>query len=200
VKQRFAKIILILGDKKMSKFTVHTLETAPAASRPVLEKLKEKVGIIPNLAATMSESPTLINAFVTLRGIWQESTFSPLERELIAATNAVTNKCTYCVAIHSTFALKEGLEPEALEAVRAGKSPDDPRLKALADFARKMMISRGQISEADLEQFLAAGFTKNEALEVVVGAAVSVLANFANHLTAAPLDDFFQPQVWKASA
>jgi uncharacterized peroxidase-related enzyme len=184
----------------MSKFTVYTLETAPEASRPVLEKLKENVGAIPNLAATMAESPALIDAFVTLRGIWQSSSFSPLEREVVAATNAVANQCKYCVAIHSTFALKERIDKEDLAQIREGGSPSEPRLKALSDFAKKMMISRGQLSETDLRQFIEAGFTKSQALEVVVGAAVSVLANFTNHLTDAPLDDFLKPQLWKAAA
>lgn len=184
----------------MSNFTVYTLETAPEASRPVLEKLKKNVGAIPNLAAIMAESPTLIDAFVTLRGIWQGSSFSPLEREVVAATNAVANECKYCVAIHSTFALKEGIDKDDLAQIREGRSPNEPRLKALSDFAKKMMTSRGQLSGADLQQFIEAGFTKNQALEVVVGAAVSVLANFTNHLTDAPLDEFLVPQVWKATA
>lgn len=184
----------------MSKFNVYKLETAPEGSKPVLEKLKGSVGTIPNLAATMAESPTLIDAFVTLRSIWQNSSFSPLESEVVAATNAVANGCKYCVAIHSTFALKEGIDKGDLEQIRGGKSPNEPRLRALSDFARKMMVSRGQLSETDLEQFIEAGFTKGQALEVIVGAAVSVLANFTNHLTDAPLDDFLKTQVWTATA
>jgi uncharacterized peroxidase-related enzyme len=184
----------------MSKFTVHNIETAPEKSKPALEKLIKSVGTVPNLAGAMAESPALIDGFVTLRSIWQNSSFSPLEREVVAATNAVANECKYCVAIHSTFALKEGIDDGDLGRIRAGESPTEPRLKALSEFARKMMISRGRLSETDLEQFLDTGFTKNQALEVVVGAAVSVLANFANHLTDAPLDDFLQPQVWRATA
>lgn len=62
-----------------------------------------------------------------------------------------------------------------------------------------MTATRGQISEADLQAFLAAGYTKAQALEVIVGVAVSVLANYANHLADAPLDEFLQPQAWKDS-
>jgi uncharacterized peroxidase-related enzyme len=184
----------------MSKFEVYTLENAPEASKPILEKLKANVGAIPNLAATMSESSTLINGFVTLRGIWQTSSFSDVEREAIATVNAVINKCDYCVAIHSTFALKVGIDPKDLQLIRNGKLPNEPRLKALSQFAGKMMTARGEISDSDLEEFLSAGFTTAQALEVVVGAAVSVLANFANHLTKAPLDEFIKPQVWKETA
>jgi len=183
----------------VSKFEVYTLENAPEASKPILEKLKANVGTVPNLAATMSESPILINGFVTLRGIWQTSSFSDVERETIATVNAVINKCDYCVAIHSTFALKGGMDPKDLQLIRGGKLPSNPRLKALSQFTGKMMAARGEVSETDLEEFLSAGFTKAQALEVVVGAAVSVLANFANHLTEAPLDEFIKPQLWKTA-
>jgi alkylhydroperoxidase family enzyme len=61
-----------------------------------------------------------------------------------------------------------------------------------------MTITRGRLSEADLDAFLSAGYTRAQALEVVAGVAVSVLANYANHLTDAPLDAFLQPQAWSA--
>lgn len=184
----------------MNKFEVYTIETAPEASKPVLEKLLANVGAIPNLAATMAESSVLTEGFVTLRGIWQTSSFSDVEREAIATANAVVNNCDYCVAIHSTFALKGGIDAGDLELVRDGGLPAGPRLRALIDFARKLMTNRGQVSENDLEEFLSAGFTKAQALEVIVGSAVSVLANFANHLTHAPLDEFLKPQAWQAAA
>jgi uncharacterized peroxidase-related enzyme len=155
--------------------------------------------VIPNLAAAMSESPTLIRAFVSLHGINQSGSFSPVEREAISLTNAVANDCAWCVAAHSTFARKAAMPPDALESLRAGRSPADPRLKALSDFARKMTTTRGQLADEDLRAFLAAGYTKAQALEVIVGVAVSVLANYANHLADAPLDEFLVPQAWAAS-
>lgn len=184
----------------MSKFEIHTLESAPEAARPALEGLKESVGLIPNLAGAMAESPTLIDAFVTLRRIYQGGSFSAVERETMSLTNAVANECRWCVAAHTTFASKAGAPPDVMEAVRAGRSPSDPRLKALSDFARKMTITRGQVSEADVDAFLSAGYSRAQALEVVVGVALSVLANYTNHLADAPLDAFLQPQAWRAAS
>ncbi len=183
----------------MTKFNVYTLETVPEAAKSALQKLKDQVGVIPNLAGAMAESPSLIEAFVALRGIYQSGSFTPIEREVISISNAVANTCAWCVAAHSTFAQKASIPPDVLEALRAGQLPADPRLQALSEFARKMTLTRGQLSEADLQSLLAAGYTKAQALEVIVGVAVSVLANYANHLVDAPLDDFLQPQSWKAS-
>ncbi|HEX5084131.1 MAG TPA: peroxidase-related enzyme [Blastocatellia bacterium] len=184
----------------MSKFTVHTIESAPEASKPAMQKLKDSVGLIPNLAAVMANAPALIEAFVAVRAAYQSGSLSAIEREVVSITNAVANNCVYCVAAHSTFAQMANTPPDALAALRAGKSPADPRLKALSDFSRNLTTARGQIGEADLERFIAAGFTAAQALEVVVGGAVSLLANYTNHLAHAPLDEFLQPQAWKASA
>lgn len=184
----------------MSKYQVHTLETAPEASKPALQKLKDSVGLIPNLAGVMAESPTHVAGFVTLRDIYQRGSFSQLEREVISLTNAVANQCGWCVAAHSTFAQKAGITPDDLTALRAGQSPADPRLRALSDFARKLTLARGQVSQADLAAFLATGYSRAQALEVIVGVAVSVLANYANHLADVPLDEFLKPLAWPVSA
>ena len=184
----------------MSKFTVHNIESAPEGSKPALQKLKDAVGLIPNLAAVMANAPALIEAFVAARAAYQSSSLSAVEREVVSITNAVANNCAYCVAAHSTFAQMADTPPAVLAALRDGKSPADSRLKALSDFSRKLTTARGQISEADLDTFLAAGFTAAQALEVVVGGAVSLLANFTNHLAHAQLDEFLQPQAWKALA
>ena len=50
----------------MSQFPIHTLETAPEASKPALSGLKAAFGLIPNAAGAMSASPVLINSFVAL--------------------------------------------------------------------------------------------------------------------------------------
>jgi uncharacterized peroxidase-related enzyme len=180
----------------MSKFNVHTLETAPENSRPALKKLKESVGMIPNLAGAMANSPTLIEAFESVRSIFQKSSFTPQEREVLSLTNAVQNGCDYCVAIHSTFALKSGVDQQTVDSIRMNKKPEDKRFGALFSFSKLLIEKRGQAESSDMELFIAAGFKKEQALDVVVGHAVSVLANYGRHITHAPLDEMLEPQKW----
>ena len=54
----------------MTEFTIHTLESAPESARPLLEELKQQLGFVPNLAATMAESPLMLEAFRSLQGIF----------------------------------------------------------------------------------------------------------------------------------
>jgi len=135
-----------------------------------------------DLTVSLPSERTLIEAFVAVRAAYQSSSLSAIEREVVSITNAVANNCAYCVAAHSTSAQMADTPPAVLAALRAGNSPAEPRLKALSDFSRKLTATRGQISEADLQTFLAAGFTTAQALEVVVGGAVSLMANYTNHL------------------
>ena len=64
----------------MTEFNIHTIESAPQASKPSLEQLQRQVGFIPNLAATMAESPYLLEAFTSLRAINGRGAFTQVER------------------------------------------------------------------------------------------------------------------------
>jgi AhpD family alkylhydroperoxidase len=175
-------------------FPPHTFDSAPAASKPTLLQLKAAVGMVPNLAAAMAESPALLEGFATLRAIFQSGTFSPVEREVLSLTNAVENGCNYCRAIHSTFALKVGAPDDVVRRLRAGASPSDPKLKALVDFGRAVVRDRGHVPPETFQAFLDAGYTKAQALEVLLGLATSIIANYAGHFTEPELDEPLRAQ------
>src|SRR5262245_2373463 len=103
----------------LQSFSIHTVDTAPQASRPALERLRASVGMIPNLAGAMSSSPALIQGFVAVREAFQGGSFSALEREALSLANAVENGCRYCTAIHATFAAKAGLDAAEIARLRA---------------------------------------------------------------------------------
>jgi uncharacterized peroxidase-related enzyme len=180
----------------MTTFEVHSVETAPPKAQPVLTALQKQLGMIPNLAAAMAESPQLLEGFTAIRKLFYSGSFSPAEIQVLALTNAYENGCRYCMALHSTFALQEGVSKESVDALRQGCSPLEVKLSVLSDFSRKLIQKRGNVSEADLEFFQAAGFTKAQALEVVLGIAVSILPNYAHHLTQCPVDEPFSAQLW----
>lgn len=116
---------------------------------------------------------------------------------MLALTNAFENGCAYCMSLHSTFAHKAGVAPRDVESLRQGCAPVDTRLAALSEFSRKLVARRGDVGEHDLAAVIAAGYTKAQALEVVLGIAVSILPNFAHHLTGCPIDDAFAAQRWE---
>jgi AhpD family alkylhydroperoxidase len=157
------------------------------------------VGFVPNLAATMAESPTLLEAFLGLRSIAAGGSLDAVAREVVAIAVASETACSYCVAAHSTFALKSGALPGVVEAVRSGVTPSDPRLEALARFARAVVHRRNEVT-ARAQDLLNAGLTPAQILETLVAIAVPLLASSVLQIAAVKLDSAFQPQVWTRTA
>ena len=181
----------------MVSFPVHSLDSAPEDSKPLLRGLQEGLGMIPNLAAAMAESPRLLHGFLELRKIYQGGTFTPAEIEVLSLTAAFENGCSWCMAFHTMMAAKAGVSAESVEALRSGRSPVEPRLAALSDFARGMVRRRGDVAPEDRERFCGAGYTRAQALEVVLGMGFSLLANYAGHLAEAPLNEPMKPYRWQ---
>lgn len=177
-------------------YAVHTTESAPETAAEALRTLQAAVGLIPNLAATMAESPALLRGFLALRELYATTGFSGGEVQVLSLTAAYENDCAWCVAFHTAMALKEGVARDAVDALRQGGTPADPRLGPLTGFARAMVQNRGSIDSPTLQAFLAAGYSKRQALDVVMGMAFSLMANYAGHLTQPPLDDFLAPHRW----
>ena len=59
---------------------------------------------------------------------------------------------------------------------------DDAKLKALADFTIAVMANKGAVSDAELAAFVAAGYRKEQAVDVVMGVALATLCNYTNNL------------------
>ncbi|MET0553211.1 MAG: carboxymuconolactone decarboxylase family protein [Vicinamibacteria bacterium] len=182
----------------MSDFTVHTIEKAPAASVPWMQKLQEQAGFVPNLAATMAGAPALLEAFMTLRGLAARGPLSAPERELLAVTVAGEIACRYCFAAHSTFAQKVGASPADVAAVRSGEAAGDARQQALLRFARA--VARREDAPAAAQDLVRAGYTREQVLEVLVAIAVPMLAGLVDGVAEVAVDGAFAPNVREAVA
>jgi alkylhydroperoxidase family enzyme len=182
----------------MHHYPVHTLDTAPEKSKQALSALKQNFGLIPNLAATMAESPTLVNGFVGALVNFIGGTFTGGERQVLLLTNAVTNRSAWAVAFHSTAALKEGVDAEEVHAIRDARLPKARKLAALSALTRALIEKRGDVDGRDLTAFTDAGFSPAQVLEVIAGLAVSAMANYAGNITKPPLESPFEAQTWKA--
>ncbi|MEU4422151.1 carboxymuconolactone decarboxylase family protein [Actinoplanes sp. NPDC024001] len=180
----------------MTTYRIHTVETAPEDSRQALRSLQGALGLVPNLAATMAGSPSLISTFVAAFGQFGGTGFTDAERQMLLLSNAVANRCAWAVAFHSTVALAQGAPAAAVDAVRRGELPDDPRLAALSATTRALIDKRGHLDEADVKSFTAGGFDERQLLDVLTGLAISTMANYTGNLADPPLEPPFQAQAW----
>jgi AhpD family alkylhydroperoxidase len=180
----------------MTQFAAYTAETAPEASKPILDGVKGAFGFIPNLQAHMAESPELLAGYSALWDLFSKSTLTPHEQQVVYLTSNFENECHYCMAGHTTLAKMQKMDPAVIEALRAGTALPDAKLEALHRFATLVVGNRGWVSDADVDAFLAAGYTRRNVFEVVLGVATKVMSNYTNHIVHTPLDSFMQGNEW----
>jgi AhpD family alkylhydroperoxidase len=180
----------------MTKFPVHTIESAPERSKPALQQLQSAFGMIPNIAGAMATSPVLISGLVGLFGNVHAGSFTEAQVQTVLLTDAVTNACTWAVAFHTALALKEGIDPADVRTIREGGLPRDGKLAALSALARAMIEKRGHLGDEEVDRFVAAGFGKDHALEVIAIVAASTITNYTGSITKTPLDVPFEAHIW----
>ena len=179
-------------------YTFHSVDSAPASVKPILEGAKNKLGFVPNLYAGMANSPATLEAYLALSGFFEKTSLSPTEKQIVYLATSVENGCEFCVAAHSVIAKKMMNVPaEIVDALRACRLPTDPKLAALAEFTLAVVRERGWVAESPaFDRFLAVGYTRVQALEVVLGVSQKILSNYANHLLETPVNPELQSEAW----
>lgn len=181
------------------KFEVHTLQSAPEQSRPLLEGAKKKFGFIPNLQAVFATSPAAIEAYGAIAKALENAALDPVEQQVVFLTVSAKNGCEYCVAAHSMLATMASMPDQALQALRKGDAIEDPKLRALSDFTAAVREHQGWVPDAALEAFAKAGYNERHVLDVITILAMKTLSNYTNHIADTPLDDAFADHAWKGA-
>ena len=180
----------------MTGFAIKTTETAPVESRDLLGAVEEGVGFVPNIYGVFAGVPSALKGLASLNEAFGESSFSPAEREIIALTTSVYNQCPYCVAGHSVFALRNGVDAETVSLIRAGSVSDDPQFQVLGQITHHILEKNGAIGAAEMRRFLNAGFRATQILELLLGIAGKTMTNFAAKIARVPLDAEFADHAW----
>lgn len=184
----------------MATYIPHTLNTVSDEGREVLEQVTSNYGFVPNLIGNMVEAPATAKAYLALGGLLGETSFSETEQQVIMLAVSRYNECTYCVGAHSAIALMQKVPADVVESIRNDTPIGDARLEALRQFTTQLVDKRGWLSEENTGKFLAAGFTRQQILEVVLGVAMKTISNYTNHIAQTELDSAFAEQAWQALA
>ncbi|MFG2651134.1 carboxymuconolactone decarboxylase family protein [Streptomyces sp. NPDC048436] len=166
-------------------FTEHTTETAPAESRAAMERTAAAFGKTPDAVARLAESPELLNGFLELSASFERTTLEPVAREVVVMVIAARNDCHICVTMHTGKLRKLGADSTLIAALREQRELTDERLEAIRQFTLEVLRTSGAVEDAELKDFLAAGYTKRNALEVVMGIGTYTMSTLANRLTRA---------------
>lgn len=173
----------------MSRIAIPTdVESAPEAARSHLEGVRRLLGATPNMFRLTAQSPAAIEAMAGFFAALNKSTLSAALREQIALTVANVNGCAYCSSAHTYLGRELAKLAEAdLAAAREGRS-NDAKTNAALVFARKVAVSRANVSVADLDEVRDAGFSDAELIDIVASVALNVFTNYINEVFQTDID------------
>lgn len=85
----------------MARLTIHSVQSAPDASRTRVENALKTNGFLPNLIGVLANAPAALETYQEVGKINNGTSLSSAEREVVQITAAKLNGCAFCLAGHS---------------------------------------------------------------------------------------------------
>ena len=165
----------------MTRTTALQPPHVPAESKPTLDAFTRNIGFTPNMMLAFAQSPIAFNSWATLLGSLSKA-LDVKTRDSIGLAVSEVNGCNYCLTVHSfTAEHLARLSAEDIILARKGHANDAKR-DAAVQFARKVIETRGHVSEADLNVVRQVGYTDANIIEIVALVAMYSLTNFFNNV------------------
>ena len=163
----------------------------PEATSPeiadILTAVKGKLGMVPNMFATLAQAPAALKGYLGLAETLAGGRLTSAQRESIALAVGQANACQYCLSAHTLLGKAAGLSLNEIEQARTGSGAT--RLDAgLAALARQLTEQRGLLALSDLKAYRLAGIDEGLMLEVVAAVALNTLTNYTNHVAGTEVD------------
>ncbi len=159
--------------------------TGPAKS--LFDGVQAKLGMVPNLFRVLGNAPAALNGYLSFSAALSGGGFDPKLREQIALAIAESNQCGYCLSAHTFIGSRLGLTAQEIADARHANAADG-RVAAILKLARSIVVQRGEIGAAGLEQAQAAGLTDAEIIETVANVALNIFSNYVNHIAGTVVD------------
>lgn len=171
----------------MRTFEVPTREEVSPAAQEILDGVNKKIGMIPNIYATIGNSANALGSYLAFQGAQAQGTFNAKEREAVALAVAQVNGCSYCQAAHTAIGKMSGLSEEETLDLRAGNS-SDLRLNSLVKLAQDITQNHGRPSADNVEEFFTQGFDNAALIDLVLLVADNTVTNYVNNITGIAID------------
>lgn len=176
----------------MTTYTPLTLDNAPEASKPLIEKAIKSFGFLPNMIATLAYSPVALTGYLSIMGALEHADLTPQEKQVAFLVVSEFHGCDYCVPAHSKAARANGIDEETIKALQKGEPLSDPKLNVLRETTLALVKDRGHLGAEQKDAFFKAGFSKQALIDLVGIIAAKVISNFNHHIGQFELDDAFK--------
>ncbi len=171
----------------MERITPVNPQAVQGRARELLDAVKARLGLVPNMARSMAASPPVLEAYLGFIGALGHGVLPARVREQLALNVGEANDCDYCVSAHCVLGKGAGLNDRDILDSRRGASAD-PKEDVLLRFARTVVEKRGVVEDADIAAVRQAGYGDAEIAEVVAHVGLNVFTNYFNHVAGTPID------------
>ncbi|MEM6360576.1 MAG: carboxymuconolactone decarboxylase family protein [Bacteroidota bacterium] len=170
----------------MATFNVPTRDEVSENNQVIFDNLQKGLGFVPNLYATYTYSDTALGDYLALQN--RKSSLKAKEREIINLVVSQVNECAYCLAAHTALGKMNGFSDEQILELRTGEASFDTKFDALAKFVKDITINRSKPSSAVVDNLLAAGYNKENLVDIIVVIGDKIISNFIHGATQIPVD------------
>ena len=171
----------------MERLKIVDPETAEGKPREMMEGVKHKLGMVPNIMRIMANSPAGFGAYLGMSTALAGGSFSPVLREQIAILVGKLNGCDYCVAAHSFIGKNAGLSDEQVQNALNAKG-SDARTDAVLNFVKVMVEKRAEVTDEEVAALKNAGVSDAEVVELIAVVCLNIFTNYFNHVANTPVD------------
>jgi uncharacterized peroxidase-related enzyme len=161
--------------------------SADPTTAATLRAIRGKLGMVPNLYATLAKAPSALNAMLEINEANARGRLTASEQEVVSLAASQATGCQYCLSAHTMLAKNASLTPEQTRQARLGQS-GNLRYAAIAGFTKTLIETRGHVDTGVLDGFKAAGLTEADMLEIVANVAAMTLSNFTNNIARTEID------------
>lgn len=170
----------------MATFNVPTREEVSANNQAIFDNLEKNVGFVPNLYAAYAYSDTALGDYLNFSG--RKTSLSAREKEIVNLVVSQVNDCIYCLSAHTAIGKMNGFDDEQILEIRSGRASFNEKFDALAQLVRNITLNRSKPDAALLDQFFAAGYTKENLIDTFMVIGDKTISNFIHGTTQVPVD------------
>jgi AhpD family alkylhydroperoxidase len=170
----------------MSRFNVPTRNDVSPANQVLFDSLEKGLGKVPNLYAALAYSEHALGNYLAFQNA--KSSVTGKAREVVNLVVSEVNRCEYCLAAHTVIGKMNGFTDAQVLEIRGGTASFDSKLDALARLVKSIATQRGHADPALVDTFLAAGWTKENLVDVIVIIGDKTVTNYLHGVTGVPVD------------
>lgn len=177
----------------MSLFEVPTMESVSEENQANFKRISDNFGMLPNLYAAFALSGGALTNYLALQG--GKSSLSPKACEVVNLVVSEVNDCRYCLSAHTMVSKMLGFSVGQIAEIRSGRATFDPALDALARYTKTLVEKRGKVSDDSTLEFLGAGWSKENLVDLVVLVGEKTISNYLHGVTKVAIDFPIAPRI-----